>query len=253
MTVDEVLSKSTLNGLVLKLPDVQLDRKVYEGVKKALEGIGGKWKGGKVAGFEFSVDPRARLDAVLSGERVNLKRDYQFFATPAEYAEWMVIRAGIEWTHRILEPSAGDGAIVKAIRRYNPIVDVDCFELMLENREKLRALAGARAIGDDFLLHPPVAEYDRIIANPPFTRDQDIEHIRHMWACLKPGGVLVTLASTHWTLTDQRKHQEFRSWLDDIGADCSPVEPGTFKASGTTVGAVLIVAQKARGGEVINA
>jgi hypothetical protein len=38
---------------VVKLPNQQLDRKEYLEVKKKLELIGGKWKGGKIQGFEF--------------------------------------------------------------------------------------------------------------------------------------------------------------------------------------------------------
>src|SRR5262245_9536274 len=110
--VREVLSQSKLDGLVLKLPPIQLDRKVYEVVKKSLEGIGGKWKGGKIGGFVFTVDPGERFEALLAGEKVNLKQNYQFFATPSVFADWMVLRAGVEPTHKILEPSAGDGAIV---------------------------------------------------------------------------------------------------------------------------------------------
>jgi hypothetical protein len=244
MTVDEVIERSTLTGLILRLPPVQLDRKIYEGVKKKLEGIGGKWKGGKTAGFVFSVDPGERLDAIRNGEKVNLKQDYQFFATSDDYADRMVRHAAPAPYHRILEPSAGDGAIARAICRRLPDVTVDCFELMPENRVKLACNPAVRLIGEDFLAHPPCANYDRIIANPPFTRNQDIDHIRHMWACLIPGGRLVTLASLHWRLTDQRKHQEFRSWLDKIEAEQYDVELGAFKASGTSVGAVLIVADK---------
>lgn len=243
-TVDEVLSQSKLEGLVLKLPPTQLDRSVYLLVKKTLEGIGGRWKGGKTAGFVFSVDPTERLQAILAGEKINLKQDFQWFATPDDYADGMVIRAGIEPGQKIAEPSAGDGAIVKAICRRFPDIIVDCWELMPENRVKLASVAGARLVGEDFLTHHPRPEYDRIIANPPFTGNQDVAHIRQMWACLKPGGVLVTLSSTHWTLTDQRLHREFRNWLSEIAAETSYVEPGTFKASGTNVGATMIVAIK---------
>src|SRR5262245_30876980 len=246
MTVDDVIQQSTLTGLILRLPPVQLDRKIYEGVKKRLEGIGGKWKGGKTAGFVFSVDPSERLEAIRAGEKINLKQDYQFFATPPDLANWMVLRAAIEPHHKILEPSAGDGALVMEISRRFPSIVVDCFELMPENRIKLGYVGAANIIGGDFLEHPARAEYDRIVANPPFTRNQDIEHIRHMWDCLKPGGRLVTIASTHWAQADgrTRKHQEFRDWLYQIDGEYGPIEPGTFKESGTSVGAVLIVADK---------
>jgi hypothetical protein len=45
MTKEEVLQNCTVEGTVVKLPEGQLDRKLYQEVAKALELIGGKWKG----------------------------------------------------------------------------------------------------------------------------------------------------------------------------------------------------------------
>lgn len=42
MTVDEVLKGITVKDNIAKITSQQLDRPVYESVKKALEGIGGK-------------------------------------------------------------------------------------------------------------------------------------------------------------------------------------------------------------------
>ena len=47
-TKEEVLQNCTVEGTVIKLPNTQLDRKLYQEVAKSLELIGGKWKGGKV-------------------------------------------------------------------------------------------------------------------------------------------------------------------------------------------------------------
>ena len=43
-TKEQVLQNCTVEGTVVKLPNVQLDRKLYQEVAKALELIGGKWK-----------------------------------------------------------------------------------------------------------------------------------------------------------------------------------------------------------------
>jgi hypothetical protein len=56
-TKEEVLKNCIVDGLVVRLPNVQLDRKLYQEVSKSLELIGGKWKGGKVYGFIFLSDP----------------------------------------------------------------------------------------------------------------------------------------------------------------------------------------------------
>ena len=71
---EEVLQKCTIDGNVVKLPDIQLDRKDYLEVKKSLELIGGKWKGGRIAGFVFATDPTDLLNQVTNGGKRNLKK-----------------------------------------------------------------------------------------------------------------------------------------------------------------------------------
>jgi hypothetical protein len=55
MKVEEILQQCTVNENIVKLPNVQLDRKTYLDVAKKLNLIGGKWKGGKISGFVFEV------------------------------------------------------------------------------------------------------------------------------------------------------------------------------------------------------
>ena len=74
MTIEQVIEECTIENEVVKLPEIELDRKVYTGVKKKLEGIGGKWNR-SAKGFVFPTDPSALLGRVQSGENVNLKKD----------------------------------------------------------------------------------------------------------------------------------------------------------------------------------
>ena len=85
-----ILKDCTVDGNVVKLPNIKLDRKEYLEVKKALELIGGKWKGGKVAGFVFASDPTDLLNQIANGEKRNLKKEFQFFATPEKLAAYLV-------------------------------------------------------------------------------------------------------------------------------------------------------------------
>lgn len=78
MTKEEVLQQCTIEGLIVKLPPTQLERKLYTDVAKSLELIGGKWKGGKVAGFVFAVDPTDLLEQITNGEKRNLKKNINF-------------------------------------------------------------------------------------------------------------------------------------------------------------------------------
>ncbi|HZK96540.1 MAG TPA: hypothetical protein VFC67_20230, partial [Prolixibacteraceae bacterium] len=130
MDKQEILQSCTVEGLIVKLPDEQFDRKIYQEVAKALELIGGKWKGGKIAGFVFNEDPTDLLAQIAGGESRNLKKEYQFYATPPAIADWLVELAGIKPDHKILEPSAGQGAIINAINRILPTQRVYWYELM---------------------------------------------------------------------------------------------------------------------------
>jgi len=247
MNKQEALKACTVDGLVVKLPAEQLERNVYLEVAKSLQLIGGKWKGGKVFGFQFPSDPSALLAQVANGEKRNLQKEYQFFPTPDDIADWLVQLAAPKKGELILEPSAGQGAIVGAILRGCPYIKkVDCCELMDINQTFLRKIKGANIIADDFLdlLHYHHNVYDVIIANPPFSNNQDIDHIRQMYKCLKPGGRLVSVASVHWLHSENKKETEFGVWLADLHALTYTIDAGKFKESGTMVGAKVITLTK---------
>jgi phospholipid N-methyltransferase len=242
----ECLKECKVEGLIVKLPEAQLDRKVYTEVRGRLELIGGKWKGGKVYGFVFQQDPTDLLNEIANGGSRNLKKEFQFFATPAPLADKLVELAEPESEHDILEPSAGQGAIVNAINRVLPEQTVYCMELMDLNRTILDKIPTAETLGSDFLNHGGEVEavfnkgFDRIIANPPFANNQDIDHIKKMYDLLRQGGRLVSIASNHWKLSGNKKETEFRNWLDTVGAEIIEVPQGAFKESGTNIAASII-------------
>ena len=242
-TKEEVLQNCTVEGTVIKLPNTQLDRKLYQEVAKSLELIGGKWKGGKVFGFVFATDPTDLLDQIANGEKRNLKKEFQFFATPEKLANELVELAAIEQHDTILEPSAGQGAIIKAINKVCDVVP-DCFELMDVNTVILNK-SGLRfnLIGDDFFKHNGKT-YSKIIANPPFTKNQDIDHLKEMYECLSRGGRLVCITSESWVNGSQKKQVEFKEWLDELDAEVIDIEKGSFKESGTMVGGKIVVINK---------
>ena len=239
----EVLQKCTVEDNVVKLPQVQLERKEYLNVKKALEKIGGKWKGGKVAGFVFDSDPSDLLSEIASGKERNLKKEFQFFATPEKLARILVSHAQVTDEDTILEPSAGQGAIIKAINEVCNVT-VDCYELMEQNRKVLNESGlNFNLLGDDFLADHK-KYYTTIIANPPFTKNQDIEHLREMYEHLEDGGRVVCITSESWTFGNQKKQVEFREWLETKNYHLFKIESGEFKESGTQVGGRIVVIDK---------
>jgi len=240
----EILQQCTVEGTIVKLPEGQLERNVYMDVKKRLELIGGKWKGGKVQGFVFDHDPSALLEQIANGENRNLQKEYQFFATPAELAAQMVAMSWVRYGDRILEPSAGQGAIINAIQEATGHTNVDCYELMDLNRSVLNKIKNVNVLGEDFLQCDRSNYYDVVIANPPFTKNQDIDHIRKMHEVTKPGGIIVTIASPSWSFGSQKKQVDFKSWLENIDADITDLPENTFKDSGTSIRSKLIKIRK---------
>lgn len=245
MTKEQVLQECTVEGNVVKLPQGQLDRKLYMEVAKALNLIGGAWKGGKVMGFVFPHDPTELLEQIANGESRNLKKEFQFFATPDDLADYLVELVEINQSESdwILEPSAGQGSIINAIHRVNPNIKVGWCELMDVNRTFLLKIPNAYYVQNDFL-NSWGYTVNKIIANPPFSKNQDIDHIYKMYECLNEGGRIVTIASKHWQISNNKKETEFRNWLESVDAYIEEIPAGKFKESGTLVGANIIVINK---------
>lgn len=238
--VEEVLKNCKYENGVLKLPDVQLNPKSYAEAKKWISEAGGKWTGGKIQGFTFDFNADRVVKILMEGKRVNLQQEFQFFETPEPLADWLVSLGGeMSDDDYILEPSAGRGAIVKAIRKVNSKVTIDCFELMPENRQFLEKIENINLCGKDFLQGTPRL-YSKIFANPPFSKNQDVHHVRAMYDSLEPGGILCVITSKHWVLATEKICKDFREWLEEINAEQHEIPSGAFDESGTSVPTMAI-------------
>lgn len=245
MEINEIIKDCTIaDGNVIRLPNIQLERADYMKVKKLFESNGGKWKGGKTQGFVFDSDAKSILARLQGGDTSNRKKKFQFFETPADIAHKLVVRLGdVEPTHRILEPSAGRGALIKAVLEEWPEQTVDCYELMEENREELAKIPNARLLDNDFL-EAEVGMYDKIIANPPFANNQDIKHVTKMWEHLADGGQMAVIMGCHWQFASDKPSKAFRSFVESVDHDITALPKGTFKSSGTDVESMMLVLWK---------
>ncbi len=242
--IEQILNECVAEGNNVKLPQTQVGRDVYLEVAAKLKKIGGKWVGGKVQAFVFDHDPTELLTEIQNGADRNIKKEFQLFETPLELADKLVFLSNPQEPHIILEPSAGRGAIIHAIHRKLQNKNVNWYEIMPENQTILFRVPNATLVAENFLECNSPAVYDRIIANPPFSKNQDIDHIRKMYAVLADGGRIVSVASKHWQISSNRKETEFRNWLDKVGAEIHEIEAGAFKESGTNISAVIIVIDK---------
>lgn len=129
---------------------------------------------------------RARLDNARPV--IEIPAEFQLFVTPAPVCDRLVTLAEISNRDHILEPSAGTGAILRAIRDTAPGAMCDAVEI---NSGLVRYLRdnfnGVRVQCCDFMEWQPVQYYSRIIMNPPFSHGQDIRHILRTFPCCVRG------------------------------------------------------------------
>jgi phospholipid N-methyltransferase len=232
---------TTIEGNVLKLVCGQLDRKTYEDVNKCLESIGGKWNR-KLKGHLFEEDPSQLLNnLILTGETVDLKKQYQFFPTPRDIAEKMCNMAELTPDSNVLEPSVGNGQLADVIYEHG-VKKLLGIELNRDMDKQLKDKPYATMTGVDFLEFANEVQdgkirqdWDRIIMNPPFSNQQDISHIYAAYAVLADGGILVSIVSESPFFRTNKKSVDFREWLDEMDAQIIQLPEGAFKESGTMV------------------
>lgn len=242
-TVRDILAECTIEGNILKLPDRQLDRKIYTDVNKVLEHLGGKWNR-KLKGHLFDSSPEAAIEEViLSGEYTNLKKEFQFFETPTELASRLCDMAEITSDCIVIEPSVGKGRIADEIMKRYP-AKLYCFEINKDMEKYLKDKPYAVYYEDFLNLSKEYDIPDRIVMNPPFSKQQDIDHVYKAFECLKPGGILVSIMSISHTYRTNKKSELFREFLEQTGAETEFLPQGTFKESGTMANTCVIKIRK---------
>jgi hypothetical protein len=238
--VREVLVAGTCEGNLFKLPDMQLERKLYVAVNKTLDDLGGKWNR-KRAGHVFKVDCVGLLATALEeGGTVNQKQELQSFFTPPDVAQVAVEHALVKGMS-VLEPSAGEGALADECVRQGA-ANVTCCEQHDPYVETLRG-KGYPVRHEDFLEMSPRPVFERVVMNPPFTRNQDVTHVKRALQWLTPDGRLVAIMADN---VDRRPFVELRAAITAGGFLCGTyrLPEGSFKSSGTNIRTLILVVAK---------
>jgi predicted RNA methylase len=240
-TVLNVLSNAQMDGSRLVLAG-QLDRALYTQTNKVLEAAGGKWDR-KAKAHVFPVDAADAMEQIIQTGEVTLIRtiqqDFGYFPTPPAVVKRLMALACVDFETLALEPSAGQGAIARALIDHG--ATVDCVELLGKNVEALEALKNVNAVQQgDFLAITPDPAYDRVVMNPPFAKQADIHHVNHALKFLKPDGLLVSVMSAGITFRDNKLTQDFRDLIRARGGDIEALPDGAFKDSGTLVRTVIV-------------
>lgn len=236
----EVLDKAEVRGNFLALGPEQLDRQLYLRVAKVIELAGGKWN--RRAGKHLFDGPAGdALEPVfLTGQIVSAKSEFGFFETPPSIAFALLTMCKLRPHHEVLEPSAGRGRIASAARAITEAVDAiellpANFQALLELEPRLRSVVNC-----DFLEAMPSPRYDRVLMNPPFAKRADVLHITKATKWLRPGGMLVAIASAAVGFRDDHLGRGFRALIASGQGDILPLPVGSFKESGTDVNTVIV-------------
>lgn len=170
-------------------------------------------------------------------------RSTECFVTPASVIDLMIEHAGLLMAHKILEPSAGTGAIAIRVRELHPCADLHVFELSPTLQHILKEL-GFDPCGSDFLEFNGSGQYDRILMNPPFSKLQDIDHVRKAYECLAPDGRLIAIMGAGAFFNCRNKAKDFRDWLDQLDSEYFDLPKDSFKDSGTLANSKLVIIDK---------
>lgn len=157
----------------------------------------------------------------------------QLFATPRPLALRMAHLAQIGRGTRILEPSAGTGNLIDAIRNTARGYSLTAVEINCTMADRLRSILEVDDThqGDFLQQNGNLGKFDRIVMNPPFQNGADIKHIQHALGFLKPGGRLVAICANGPRQQEQLK--PLADTWEELPAD-------TFKDQGTNVRAALL-------------
>lgn len=171
-------------------------------------------------GIKSSIDAPKQKTTVQVMER-ELKRKMRlnrnafndFFPTPKTISDDVVSLADIGEGMKVLEPSAGNGELADAMNKFG--ADIDVVEMAGDLRAILQE-KGYNLVGDDFMEFKSGPVYDRIVMNPPFSNDQDIDHVYHAYNMLKPGGKLVAIVSSMAGERSNNKNKTFNEWVNSL-------------------------------------
>lgn len=170
-----------------------------------------------------------------------VSKDLQFYRTPDAVAQRIVQDLAIIRHENILEPSCGDGALLRAlqnrIRHTGSKAQLFGVEFDGARAQQCRD-AGFNVLTANFLTWETQRRFDLIVMNPPFYGTHYFKHIEKAWELLEDGGQLVAILPV--TARDNHglvgKAFPSASWYD------LPV--GSFSESGTNINTLVLTLNK---------
>ncbi len=187
---------------------------------------------------------------------------FAFYPTPDPVADRLCEAIYLEKGDRVLEPSAGTGQLIRALRRkiekrgqsYSEAYRIAEGDILVKAIEvhPARAEALTKRDGDfcevvtaNFLNLTPSGDFNIVLMNPPFSAWMD--HVRHAYDFLAPEGELAAILPVTAEIGTSPKHCQFHRWLDTAGRyEWRDLPAGSFAPSGTQVNTVILTLRKPR-------
>lgn len=201
---------------------------------------------GEYYGAPIPEEREPEDDGGLFTPKSVVAHSFAFYPTPDAAAD-LLFRDLRLWCREgepaltVLEPSAGTGNL--AARAAEAGATVDCVEIQPHLADHLRGTGRYRRVtATDFLdlLPDPDPLYDRIIMNPPFDRERDIDHVIHALDFLAPNGQLVAIISAGTEFRETRKSIAFRALMEKMNASWTDMPAGSFSSVGTNCNTVIL-------------
>jgi len=245
-----VLAECTVQDKVIRINSGQLDRKTYEAVNVVLDALGGKWDR-KNKGHICSYDPSDALASVVSTGQVPDKNPLAYFPSTQVVVDSMIDRLILYGTNKvctILEPSAGDGAIVAALRQRIPrSIGIVAVEIDPGRAQQIRdrKLPDVEVIEADFLQWQPArGGFEAILMNPPFRTPNlplaYLDHIERALSMRAKEGILLAVTPIGWQYSGNRARLvQFREMVEREGYTLELPEKA-FSSSGTDVRSCVV-------------
>lgn len=213
-------------------------------------------------------DREAEEHTGLHDPKTSLAKNYGFFPTPDTTAEKALhgvyfYKQRTEEPMTVLEPSAGTGNLArrciwtkKELRQhvseryegeYRTDTRVDCVEVQTALADRLNAEGIYRKVYNlDFLALQPSTTglYDKVVMNPPFDRERDIDHVMHALKFVKPDGELVAIMSASTEFRDTKKSVAFRALIKKMKGHFSDLPAGSFSSVGTNCNTLVLRVRK---------
>lgn len=175
----------------------------YEDADDYRAGMDGEGKGGKERdrAANEALTEYDRAKAFYFGQQKKTSKNKaaegaDYFATPEPVGLKMVEFAGIRGGNKVLEPSAGHGAIA---RWFPENAERTAVEPSMKLRPRLAMVFDGKIADTDFESHNVVNKYDAIVMNPPFNKPNGVggklafEHLAKAATHINDGGRIVAL------------------------------------------------------------